>query len=342
MFEDILQEVFVLGAPDPEMRAVERLVRQAGIRVVQARSRGKAVIQRTAYEVDHPGHVPGMVWVECRPRGIKVTEHLGKVFDHHNPGDFGTSIGPEGFFEGSSLGQVIAYLARGRIERLPAWRVSNQGVDANPGQYLIDENDEWWVCVGQDQWKLIPRGLLYVAAVDHCGPLAFRGRCPGVDPEALLVWRAEDRARAQGRGNVKEMLELTRQAFRVAPKKDFGGKQVADLRGPFCARCGTTESSSKCSGVQGHHVVKGGLPDALDVAWVLGVGFIAEMKDDRGSKVVIDGCGKESPLGEDPVKHFMEWARRSGWSDVYGKPSKGFAGARPPESTIGGWASESV
>ena len=37
------------------------------------------------------------------------------------------------------------------------------------------------------------------AAADHCLGAAYQGLCPGVDPDELMQWRVESRAKFQDR-----------------------------------------------------------------------------------------------------------------------------------------------
>src|SRR5690606_24161844 len=79
-----------------------------------------------------------------------------------------------------------------------------------------------------------------VAAADHCLAAAYRGECPGVDPEELMQWRAESRARFQRRPveAVLADVERARAALREAPvvslaegihARDLRGQQIAEL-----------------------------------------------------------------------------------------------------------------
>jgi hypothetical protein len=158
---------FILGAQDPEMREIERVLdsaRQARMHAARGRYRVNA---RTAYDADGVVHagpggtraallLPGvpLAFVEC---GLAGCEPIARV-DHHHPGDPGFEAGPERYMEGSSLGQVLQLLEREPTET----------------QRLL-------------------------AAGDHCLTAAYQGACPGVDPNLLLELRASWRARVSGR-----------------------------------------------------------------------------------------------------------------------------------------------
>jgi hypothetical protein len=159
---------FVLGAQDPEMREIERVVASAGHAVVYAAQGRYRVNTRTAYQADSVLRIfPGgairptvllpkspIVTVECR---IEDHEPIVKV-DHHNPGDRGYEIGPDRYMEGASLGQVLALLGREPTET----------------QRLL-------------------------AAGDHCLTAAYQGECDGAPPDRLLELRASWQARVSGR-----------------------------------------------------------------------------------------------------------------------------------------------
>jgi hypothetical protein len=159
---------FVLGAQDPEMREIERVLADAGVAFVHAARGRRRCTPKTAYEADGvvrvgPDNVPRpamlvpkapAVFVECRLAGF---EPVARV-DHHHPGDPGYTAPPEEFLRGSSLGQVLMLL-----EREPT-----------------------------DTQRLL-------AASDHCLTAAYQGRCPGVDPGELLFLRASWRALMSGR-----------------------------------------------------------------------------------------------------------------------------------------------
>jgi hypothetical protein len=159
---------FVLGAQDPEMREIERVLDDAvSARLHAARGRRRCTPQ-TAYEANGvvdvgPDNVPRpavllpkapAVFVECTVQG---TEPVLRV-DHHHPGDPGYGVPPHEFLRGSSLGQVLVLLER----------------EPTPTQRLL-------------------------AAGDHCLTAAYRGECPGVDPHELLFLRASWQAKMTGR-----------------------------------------------------------------------------------------------------------------------------------------------
>jgi hypothetical protein len=115
---------WVLGAPDPEMAAIEALLREAGEHVVYALgSDGQRVRPDNAYRVATlSAEIPPgarVYRVECDGPAIPSN---AKLIDHHRPGDPGYGRPPREFLAASSVGQTIAHLARcGALERVVRW-----------------------------------------------------------------------------------------------------------------------------------------------------------------------------------------------------------------------------
>src|SRR5690606_131322 len=102
--------VWILGAPDPEMELIERLLRKCGESVVYATDAlGYRVHPGNAYRCPTPEVPEGstVYAVEC----LDVLPEGWVRIDHHRPGDPGYGRPPEEFLEASSIGQVIAELA---------------------------------------------------------------------------------------------------------------------------------------------------------------------------------------------------------------------------------------
>jgi hypothetical protein len=176
--------IFVLGAQDPEMREIERVVESAGHACVHAAKGRRRVSPKTAYQADGvvrvgPDKIPRpavlppkapAVFVECTLKGHAPVLRV----DHHHPGDPGWGMAPGEYLGGSSLGQVLMLL-----EREPT-----------------------------DTQRLL-------AASDHCLTAAYQGECPGVDPHDLLFLRASWRALVSGR-TLSDVIEGITDAARRA------------------------------------------------------------------------------------------------------------------------------
>lgn len=306
--------LWILGSSDPEMELIEQLLHNSGETVVYAvDSNGERVRGGTAYRgarAEIPADVRRVYLVECDVATPESVERV--VIDHHRPGDPGYGRYPEGFFEASSIGQVIRRLGqvaeypdsweRVAVSRHPHWcgAIERQGDrvvvrtvtrDGDPGE----GDDEATACV-------IPRELVLAAAADHCLAAAYRGQCPGVDPDELMKWRAESRARFQKRSaaDVLADIERARQALREAPDLVLNSHRTArDMRG--------------------RHV-----PELPEAASREGVCFVADGLPDGDGRIKVV-CQGGSPA---QIEAFMQcWAPSQGLTDVYGDPARGIAGA---------------
>lgn len=101
---------FVLGAPDPEMAEIERLLRAHGAstRIVHAAHDGKRVHPGNAYAATGTDRriLGEAITVECSVYGVTPAT----LVDHHRPGDPGYGRPPGAFWEASSLGQVCTLI----------------------------------------------------------------------------------------------------------------------------------------------------------------------------------------------------------------------------------------
>lgn len=107
MAKDLL---FVLGADDPEMRAIEALLTEQKCLFTHATVHGKRSHAGNAYLCDSTtnsiSNDQQVVFVECEVNGL----YPKFIVDHHRPGDPGYDSPPEAFWEGSSIGQLCVLL----------------------------------------------------------------------------------------------------------------------------------------------------------------------------------------------------------------------------------------
>ncbi len=309
--------LWVLGAPDPEMAAIEALLAQCGEQVAHATVGGTRVRPDQAYADACTWHDPDpdswdeIITIECGPT-TRVTQRI----DHHRSGDPGHGRPPVEFLAASSIGQVIAALAR--LGRLPtAWERSDLatmrhppghiGLGARPGSRT---RSTWVVTTSAFDGRgatLIPDDLVLVAAADHCLAAAYRGECPGVDPDALMRWRVESRAAFQRRDPARLLadVEATRAALQKAPTITLASEPpqpviVADMRRdtPW--------------------------PELPEAAAREGIGYVS------GPLVGPDGRRKFTCAGtREQVRAWLDWAKAP-LIDVYGDPERGFAGGYEP------------
>jgi hypothetical protein len=179
--------LFILGALDPEMREIERVLGMHGYPVAWAAVGRQRCSSATAYDADAALHMERgrqqaqlilprqpVVFVECAIRRIDPVLRI----DHHNPGDAGFDCGPQDYLRGSSLGQLLTLL----------------NLEPDPTQRLL-------------------------AAADHCLTAAYQGECPGVDPDELLFMRASWQAKMTYRpfglvmSSILEAARLVRERY---------------------------------------------------------------------------------------------------------------------------------
>lgn len=315
--------LFALGASDPEMQTVEQLLTECGVPFAYAvDSSGNRVHPGNAYravDLHWPdGSGNGPAWgavthlVECGAiAGAAVRDDV-TVIDHHRPGDPGYGKGPEDFLAASSIGQTVAILAdvcrranehRAMTgEQLPAdgwWDIYGWGACPRvipDGSDFSYEGGRWIVRGFAGNHIALRDKIVLAAAADHCLAAAYRGGCPGVDPDDLMRWRVESRAAFQGR-DVAEVLadiESARQALRDAVK--HGSPPYADLRGRS-------------------------IPELPEAACREGIPFLSSVTDRGGrQKVVLQAA----PAGL--VEVFLAGHVVPGLVDLYGDPARGFAG----------------
>lgn len=195
--------IIILGADDPEMSAIEKLLNSYSIAYRYAMGAdGRRVTPATAYAAvgvsGDLNSVDSIVFVECDFPGITPVARC----DHHFPGDPGYGKPPADYWEASSIGQVAA---------------------------LLDGNNGW------DIANSYGVEILMVAAADHCLAAAYAGQCYGVDPAELAEFRIRQRAKFQKR-DVAELRADMERALKIlanAPRITIDGSEIADLRGTF-------------------------------------------------------------------------------------------------------------
>lgn len=150
---------FILGAQDPEMRAICKVLTQEKIPYYFASTEYNRCNSGNAYQAngicsqESSGFCKPVVLVknttyitvECAVKNIDIQQNI----DHHNEGDSGFSMKPKDYLKGSSLGQTLTFL----------------GKEPTSDQKLL-------------------------CAADHCLTAAYQGECPDIDPDELLFSRA--------------------------------------------------------------------------------------------------------------------------------------------------------
>lgn len=302
--------------------------------------------------------------VECEVEGLPGMNV--RVIDHHRPDDPGYGRPPSEFLAASSIGQVISVLAElGALAFVVATH-EVESDHADDGEWLWSANRRLpssasylpfgsldfgtsfsgdffcvsvatpearsgYTCVGPAQHRcvaLIPRRIVLTAAADHCLGAAYRGECPGVDPDELMRFRAESRAKFQQRdvSDVLTDIEATKLALNDA---DVILLNQIDPYG-YCMGCNRhvtpdeeNEDWDYCECPSAADMRREPpWPELPEAATRANIPYIS------GPLNCPDGRRKITCSGTpDVIKAFMShWATEEGLTDIYGDPERGFAG----------------
>jgi len=121
----VTNTVVIFGGDDSEAAEARHIAWQAGLAVATATVDGQPVSAGTAYKADgfrgdaegtDFGIIAKAIIFECNPAAAGSLEVIARC-DHHNPGDAGYGLGPDHFFEASSLGQLMGLLHISPSER---------------------------------------------------------------------------------------------------------------------------------------------------------------------------------------------------------------------------------
>lgn len=145
---------FILGALDPEMIMIEKLLTEHNIPFEVAQVYKDSKLKRANHAecyrskmsdgVVYPKPQRNDVWIECEPVGGKkaITAVGGRFIDHHYPGDLGYGMSAQQHADASSIAQLCTFL----------------GIPLTPE-------------------------ILLASAIDHGLAAAYRGDIPGISPE---------------------------------------------------------------------------------------------------------------------------------------------------------------
>lgn len=197
---------FLLGAKDHEMETIEYILHGLQLPFAYAYADGErcnssnalaatsAVVIKNGYR-PFPSK-PRIVTVECGGEFVRPYLRI----DHHRPGDYGYELGPDRYFEGSSIGQVCILL-------------EHEGFSMEQIQAVARVN------------------LKMVAANDHCPQHAFAGLCPDITREGLRAHRIRNLMRFTGRSERKVVdgIAYSLERLKTLPTRFLEGFKVTVL-----------------------------------------------------------------------------------------------------------------
>lgn len=275
---------------DPEMEMILSILSKLSMPHQHATVDGKPVHSGNAYKADRIEHEGTLVFIECAPADGRPSDSV--VVDHHREGDPGYGIEPDEFFKGSSLGQLLVYLAEQLLDFSPlGWEAL--GGDGFP---LIYQSSGQLLLAAAQYWDyLLPKEVVLTMAADHCLGAAYKGQCPGVSPEAMRSHRTRVRSAFQGI-SPEELETLVASAEVELEKAPEFSPDIKDMRRDTP------------------------VPELPEAALRKGIGYIS------GPLVGRDGRRKFTCSGNtEQVETFLS-TNPLGLVDVYGDPARGFAG----------------
>jgi hypothetical protein len=299
--------------------------------------------------VPHPKTV---YFVEC---GCDVEGSISPstyvTIDHHRLGDGGYELPPSKFLSASSLGQVIAELAR--LGCLPKAGGAPPGLTHLPdlekpqNDHSFDiprdldaialdapgflENPTWhrealqpgkggeWLLKGyRGEWKIAE------AALDL--PNQVRGVC--IPADVVLIAAADHCLRAAYQGECPGVSPTDLAKWRIHSRVGFQERSIEDvlkdieLAKERLAKAPLLSLGESASDMRGMTC-----PELPEAALLLGLSYIAgPISDPSGrEKIICSGTAKQ-------IAPFFEWAKKQGLTDAYGDPARGFGGAFIPAS----------
>lgn len=281
--------IWILGAPDPEMERIEKLLQAAGEVVVHFSIPGdsRRVRGGEAYSGESEVGAQRVYCVECAP---EVASGKIIIIDHHRPGDPGYGRLPAEFWEASSIGQVVAELQR---------------LGLSPE---------------------IREDYRYAAASDHCPAAAYRGLCPDIDPSHLSAWRVDTRAKFQHRApaDIEADIRAAIRAIEGAPLIDLHDPKWMphdydhDWSRSVCSGCAV--DSVFVRDLRDRHV-----PEAPEASLRIAMPILCQgLPDSKFGRAKVNLLGDHEGTA---VRAFLGgWAEQNGITDCYGDPMRGYAG----------------
>ena len=186
-----MKRIFLLGAKDPEMDAIEKILQENGQKYIYASIDGERCHPGNSYVSDHfytdnnsylasndLGKYNSIVYIECNT----VKEYKNTVYiDHHKEGDYGYDMDHKDFLEASSIGQLIKYLIEDSSFK-------GESKDFYMRSFLdgfLYFDDKWSYRKSDNEFITIPKEYVVIAASDHSLLQAYQGDCLGIDKNKL-------------------------------------------------------------------------------------------------------------------------------------------------------------
>lgn len=352
------KRIWILGAPDPEMEAIEKLLKEAAEQVAYATLSGVRVRPDDAYKASGTSsEIPAgttVYAVECGGPGVPAG---ALKVDHHHPGDPGHGRPAAEFLPAASLGQVVSELARKHagmkygpkgpfVPWFPGagWARSSspygpcpkpkEGVELLHFYPAYEEGagfpwDVWGVCI--QTGPLLPEDDVHMDEVSQ-----HRAGCvcpyhkdvmwwARIPTEWLFIAAADHNLTAAYRGEFPDVDPDKLMEWRLASRAAFQRRSVEEVSADVeIARDIVRIAPTIEIGGQPVADLRGrSVPELPEAAAREGIAFLATppVRTGERQKVVLQVAGAAL------LAAWPEWAAANGLTDLYGgDPSRGFAG----------------
>lgn len=324
-----MTRLWILGASDPEMAAIGTLLAQCGEEYAIATVDGQRVHPGCAYRMTRP--LPDIwgdkkvVLVECGyDPALRIPSQRCARCGDYQWGDWAGygDLGDDGQPVAGGMGYC------GDLhEWSPTWTVVDHHRPGDPGYGRPSAEFMTASSIGQVLAILgreATQEQRLVAAADHCLAAAYRGECPGVDPDELMRWRIASRAAFQRRSEAEILADVER--ARESLRESVYTRRIEPYAGAngYCPHCGTADHPDcmypavewRYADLRGQHI-----PELPEAAAREGIPFLSAVRDRDGrEKVVLQAAPA------DLVSAFLSGSVVPGLVDIYGDPARGFAG----------------
>jgi hypothetical protein len=276
------KRIWILGASDPEMGMIEKILRASNEHVIYAlTTEGKRVHPGCAYQAycEEVRGFSGTIYeIECAVSVLHGFNNDGidsdatvETIDHHRKGDVGFGQPPPNFFRASSIGQVIRVLG---LHIRYAWVSDFPGKEHSSGRYYFElsGNDNFifstpetlvettyhdtsgiWTAPWPPNFDLpddlSAEDIILTAAADHCLGAAYQGKCPSVVPDNLMRFRAEERAKFQNK-DVESILNDIKETTEAIKTADIITLTGSDCSCFSCTDSNTESRSGSCDRIE--------------------------------------------------------------------------------------------
>jgi hypothetical protein len=267
--------LFVLGAYSDEVVMIKKLLKAADMSYTYAIRNDRLATRRNAYSADSmrspakPGQ--GVVFVDCKVKGISPQRVIAALSE-----DPALDLGSPEFYWGSSaVGQLVSAL------------ISDP--DFGGGRAVAE-------LLAPMMWE-----ARMAAASEYYLSDAYRGRCPGVNPTALRLWRAMNKAEGT----------------------EISARTLMDQTDDAITKLATLPVLELAKGVE-VRIVDAYIPEMYEAAAMTGTTLMYSRFEKKKQKTLVTLINGTPAI----IESWVAWAKSSdsGLTDVYASTVKGYAG----------------